>query len=91
MPLLIVGTLGISACRSSQPFKRSLRCPPEGRSPDDLALLSLREPKLYRLSEAGRYESLGEVAAEKIAEGFRQAIDDARQKGNAEQPIAPAG
>jgi len=63
----------------------------EGRSTADFALLSLREPKLYRLSEAGRYASLGEAAAEKIAEGFRRAIDNARRKENAEQPIAPAG
>lgn len=41
--------------------------------PGDLALLSLREPHLYRLSEAGRYAGLGASVAESVAEGFRQA------------------
>lgn len=46
----------------------------EGASvPGDLALLSLREPHLYRLSEAGRYAGLGASVAEGVAEGFRQA------------------
>lgn len=63
----------------------------EGNIPEDFALLSLREPKLYRLSEAGRYASLGESAAEKIAEGFRKAIEDAGRQENADQPIPPPG
>ncbi|PZU75237.1 MAG: hypothetical protein DI531_06040 [Brevundimonas sp.] len=63
----------------------------EGNAPDDFALLSLREPKLYRLSEAGRYASLGESAAENVAEGFRKAIEDAGRKEDPDQPIAPHG
>jgi hypothetical protein len=63
----------------------------DGNTPDDFALLSLREPKLYRLSEAGRYASLGESLAEKIAEGFRKAIEDAGRQEKTDQPIAPNG
>jgi hypothetical protein len=49
----------------------------DGLIPEDFALLSLREPpQIYRLNEAGRYASLGESAADKIAEGFRKAIRD---------------
>lgn len=45
-------------------------------APDEFAVLSLRDLQFYRLSEAGRYSSLGESMAEKIAESFRQAVAD---------------
>lgn len=48
----------------------------DGSTPDDFALLSLREPQFFRLSEAGRYAGLGESMAEKVAESFRLAMAD---------------
>ncbi|MFD3266159.1 hypothetical protein [Phenylobacterium ferrooxidans] len=48
----------------------------DGGAPDDFALLSLREPQLFRLSEAGRYAGLGQSMAEKVAESFRLAVAD---------------
>lgn len=39
--------------------------------PDDIAVLSLREPRLYRLSEAGRYAGLGASLADRIEEMLR--------------------
>ena len=59
--------------------------------PDDFALLSLREPKLYRLSEAGRYAGLGESVAEKVAESFRQALDDLGGDESFNQPGSSPG
>lgn len=61
----------------------------EGNGPEDFALLSLREPMLYRLSEAGRHAGVGESAAEKIAEGFRSAINDLGSQNPADQPGMP--
>jgi hypothetical protein len=48
----------------------------EADVPDDFAVLSLREPQLFRLSEAGRYASLSAGVADNVAEGFRKAFDD---------------
>lgn len=45
-------------------------------APDDLALLSLREPRLYRLSEAGIYRGLGASIAERIEDIIRQEHSD---------------
>lgn len=39
--------------------------------PEDIAVLSLREPRLYRLSEAGRYAGLGASLADRIEEMLR--------------------
>ena len=61
----------------------------EGSGPEDFALLSLREPKLYRLSEAGRHAGVGESAAEKIAEGFRKAVNDLVGQNPSDQPGMP--
>lgn len=47
-------------------------------SPDDIAVLSLREPRLYRLSEAGRYAGLGTSLAERIEEMLREVRDELR-------------
>lgn len=55
-------------------------------APDDFALLSLREPHFYRLSEAGRYAGLGESVAEKVAESFRQALTALDGDDTSEQP-----
>ncbi len=57
--------------------------------PEDFALLSLREPQLFLLSEAGRYADLGESAAEKVAEGFRKAIEDLRSDNVSDPPRTP--
>lgn len=54
--------------------------------PDDFALLSLRELRIFRLSEAGRYAGLGESMAEKVAESFRQAIVDLESDRPSDQP-----
>lgn len=48
----------------------------EPGAPDDLALLSLREPQLFRLSEAGRYAGLAKSVAESVAETFRNVRDE---------------
>ena len=61
----------------------------DGRVPEDFALLSLREPKLYRLSEAGRHAGLAAIAADNIAEGFRKAINDLGGQKPANQPGTP--
>lgn len=42
--------------------------------PEDIALLSLREPQLFRLSEAGRYAGLAQSVADNVAEGFLTAF-----------------
>jgi len=44
--------------------------------PDDIAVLSLREPRLYRLSEAGRYAGLGSSLASRIEELLRDVSDE---------------
>jgi hypothetical protein len=44
-----------------------------GNPPDDISVLSLREPRLYRLSEAGRYAGLGASLADRIEEMLRDA------------------
>jgi hypothetical protein len=61
----------------------------EGSGPEDFAVLSLKELKLYRLSEAGRHAGVGESAAEKIAEGFRKAINDLGSQTPRDQPGMP--
>lgn len=60
-------------------------------APDDFALLSLREPQIYRLSEAGRYAGLGESVAEKVAESFRQAMDGLGDDKPLDQPGSSPG
>jgi hypothetical protein len=44
--------------------------------PDDLAVLSLREPQLYRLSEAGRYAGLGASLASRLEDLLRQVREE---------------
>jgi hypothetical protein len=44
--------------------------------PDDIAVLSLREPRLYRLSEAGRFAGLGTSLAGRIENMLRDVSDD---------------
>lgn len=44
--------------------------------PDDIAVLSLREPRLYRLSEAGRYAGLGAGLADRIEEMLRDVTQE---------------
>ena len=63
----------------------------DGGVPDDFALLSLREPQLFRLSEAGRYTGLGESMAEKVAESFRQAVIDFGLDPSPDQPRSSPG
>ena len=60
-------------------------------APDDFALLSLREPHFYRLSEAGRYASFGESVAETVAESFRQALTELDGDDADDQPGAHPG
>ena len=57
--------------------------------PDDFAVLSLQDSSLYRLSEAGRYAGLGESMAERVAEGFRKALNDLRSDETSDRPSAP--
>lgn len=44
--------------------------------PDDLAVLSLRGPRLYRLSEAGRYAGLGASLASRIEDLLRDVREE---------------
>lgn len=44
--------------------------------PDDIAVLSLREPRLYRLSEAGRFSGLGVSLASRIEDMLRDVRDE---------------
>ena len=44
--------------------------------PDDIAVLSLREPRLYRLSEAGRFAGLGVSLAGRIEDMLRDVSDE---------------
>jgi hypothetical protein len=46
------------------------------KRPDDLAVLSLREPRLYRLSEAGRFAGLGASLADRIEEMMRDVTNE---------------
>lgn len=61
-----------------------------GHAPDDLAVLSLREPQLYRLSEAGRFASLGQSFADRVAEGFEQAHRELDRGGPEDRPLGPS-
>ncbi len=63
----------------------------DNSAPDDFALLSLREPQFYRLSDAGRYAGLGESVAEKVAESFRQAMIDLDDADAFDQPGSSQG
>jgi hypothetical protein len=45
-------------------------------APDDIAVLSLREPRLYRLNEASRYAGLGASLAGRIEELLRDVRDE---------------
>jgi hypothetical protein len=44
--------------------------------PDDIAVLSLREPRLLRLSEAGRYAGLGASLAARVEDLLRDVRDE---------------
>jgi hypothetical protein len=44
--------------------------------PDDIAVLSLREPRLYRLSEAGRFASIGASLASRIEDMLKDVSDE---------------
>jgi hypothetical protein len=57
--------------------------------PDDLALLSLREPRLYRLGEAGRYAGLGTGVASRVEEMFRDVRDELGLPHPEERPSRP--
>lgn len=59
-------------------------------TPDDFALLSLRDSELFRLTEAGRHAGLGESMAERVADGFRQAFIDLENMENNEPDDRPA-
>jgi len=54
--------------------------------PDDLAVLSLREPRLWRLSEAGRYAGLGAGLADRIENLLRDVRDELGLPPAAERP-----
>lgn len=45
-------------------------------APDDLAVLSLREPELYRLSEAGGYADMGADLVARIESTVREVSDE---------------
>ena len=45
-------------------------------TPDDIAVLSMREPRLYRLSGAGRFAGLGDSLAGRIEEMLRDVRDE---------------
>lgn len=60
-------------------------------TPDDFALLSLREPQLFRLSAAGRFAGLGESMADKVGEAFRSALSDLGTITPTDQPGFPTG
>jgi hypothetical protein len=57
--------------------------------PDDVAVLSLREPRLYRLSEAGRFASLGSSLVGRVEETLRDVRDELGLPGPEDQPGAP--
>ncbi|HEY1927663.1 MAG TPA: hypothetical protein VGG92_09375 [Caulobacteraceae bacterium] len=54
--------------------------------PDDIAVLSLREPRLYRLSEAGRFAGLGASLANRIEEMMRDITDELDLPGHEDRP-----
>lgn len=47
-----------------------------GDPPDDLGVLSLREPRLYRMSEAGRFAGLGTSLAARIEDMIRDITEE---------------
>ena len=54
--------------------------------PDDIAVLSLREPRLYRLSEAGRFAGLGVSLANRIEDMMRDIADELDLPGHEDRP-----
>lgn len=54
--------------------------------PDDLAVLSLREPRLYRLSDAGRFAGLGASLAARIEDMMRDISDELELPGHEDRP-----
>jgi hypothetical protein len=56
--------------------------------PDDIAVLSLREPRLYRLSEAGRYSGLGASLADRIEEMLRDVSQELGLPPPEERPVS---
>jgi len=57
--------------------------------PDDIAVLSLREPRLYRLSEAGRFAGLGVSLASRIEDMLRDVRDELGLPLPEDRPGAP--
>lgn len=57
--------------------------------PDDVAVLSLRESRLYRLSEAGRFAALGASLARRIEDMFRDVSDELGLPSSEDRPGAP--
>jgi hypothetical protein len=56
------------------------------KRPNDLAVLSLREPRLYRLSEAGRFAGLGASLADRIEEMMRDVTNELDLPGHEDRP-----
>jgi hypothetical protein len=59
------------------------------KPPDDIAVLSLREPRLYRFSEAGRYAGLGASLANRIEEMLRDVSQELGLPPPEERPSSP--
>ena len=57
--------------------------------PDDIAVLSLREPRLYRLVEAGRYAGLGASLAGRIEDMLRDVSNELGLPPPEERPDPP--
>lgn len=57
--------------------------------PDDIAVLSLREPRLYRLSEAGRFAGLGASLAGRIEDMLRDVSDELGLPAPENRPDGP--
>lgn len=57
-----------------------------GAAPDDLAVLSLPDLRLYRLSEAGRYAGLGPSVAARFEEVLREVQDSIDRRGGSDRP-----
>ncbi|MDP1839310.1 MAG: hypothetical protein Q8N31_09230 [Reyranella sp.] len=60
-----------------------------GDAPDDLAVLSLPDSELYRLSEAGAYASVGASLVARVETTVREVIDELDLPDGDEHPPTP--
>ncbi|MSP75687.1 MAG: hypothetical protein EXR12_06085 [Rhodospirillaceae bacterium] len=60
-----------------------------GDAPNDLAVLSLPDSELYRLSEAGAYASVGASLVSRLETTLREVIDELDLPDGDEHPPAP--